>query len=494
MNTKRWKSRLMPALALFVAVGLSASPAWAGLVGGSGYGVHESTMEAMAGKSFSGGLDLVYSQVASGSGAAKTRSFLKCEDGDWTGGWGIQVNMYDYKGNYVTNFADGINPYGSGTYSIYAQGVKVDPTPTPGGDRVIWFSMTGNNAAEGDWYTVTVDEDFTAASTPVWEFSQAGNWEVEWNPSGQALFAGKESDAWAEPHAIYIHDSSGLQKVVDVGGFSCGFAFDSDGNLYTGTYTTSGPADQQYVLMYTANQVATAISTGNPLTSAEATNSISLPNPNGVFLGPNDLECDPDGNVYVTANGAWDPTYGSDVGYVYRIDAWDSQNPPSSMTQIAMGTTGDGTDWQKSLAYDGSSNLADGGHYDPTDPNQMGNRLYVDQDFAWGSGGPDVVSGLSTDTDTDTDGVPDALDNAYQTSNVDQNDTDQDMYGNMADGDFNNNGIVNSQDRSLFRQSYGKSDGDPGYNPDCDMVLNGSVNSQDRSRFRQTMGQAAPYF
>lgn len=500
-------------LSLFAAVALGllilVPFSWAGLVGGAGYGVHETTMEdrVSAGKSYSGGLDLVYAQIATGTAAAKTRSFLKCEDGDWGGsGWGVQVNMYDYKGNHVITFADGINPYGSGTYSVFAQGVKVDPTPV-GTDRVIWFSMTGSGAGEGDWYSVTVDEDFTTTGTPVHEFSQAGNWEVEWSPvTGQAFFAGKETDAWGDLHAIYIYTGSALQKVVDVSvgtittSYSCGFAFDPAGNLYTGTYLDSGPATQQYVWMYTAAQVAAAIAGSYALTEPGGayppTNVINIPSPNGVFLGANDLESDPDGNIYLTANGAWDETYGSDVGYVYQIDAWDPLSPPTSMTQVAAGTMDPSdTDWQKGLAYDGSSSLDAGGHYDPTNPlAQAGNRLYADQDFMWGSGGPDVISGLSTDTDTDTDGVPDALDNAYQTINADQSDTDLDMYANLVDGDFNNNGIVNAQDRNMFRQSYGKTDADPGYNPDCDMVFNGAVNAQDRSKFRIRLGTSAPYF
>jgi hypothetical protein len=314
---------------------------------------------------------------------------------------------------------------------------------------------------------------------------------VEWHPlTGQAFFAGKETDAWLEPHAIYIYTGSALQKVVDVGGYSCGFAFDSQGNLYTGTYTDSGPASQQYVLMFTATQVATAISSGNPLTPANATNTIAFPSPNGVFLGANDLECDPHDNVYVTANGSWDPTYGSDVGYVYQIAAWNPSSPPTTMTQIAAGTMDPSNpDWQKALAYDGSSNLAAGGHYDPTNPAaQAGNRLYVDQDFFWGSGGPDVVSGLASSTDTDTDGVPDALDNAYLTGNANQVDADQDMYGNMADADFDNNGSVGVTDLVYFQSQWLGSD------PVADMDSSGSVGVGDFPLFQGRWLSSAPYF
>ncbi len=496
-------NRIFRLTALVVVVGLMASPALAGLVGGAGYGVHETTTETKTGKSYSGGLDLVYAQIATGPAAARTRSFLKCEDGDWTGGYGIQVNMYDYRGNFITTLADGINPYGSAAYSIYSQSVKVDPTPVAGtGDRVVWFSMTGGDADQGDWYTVTVDADFTTVvSGPTARFSQPGNWEVEWHPAtGRAFYAGKESNAWTDPHAIYIRTGGALQKVVDVGGYSCGFAFDPAGNLYTGTYTDSGPATHQHVRMYTAAQVQAAISGGYALTAPGGAyppqNVIAIPAPNGVYLGANDLESDPDGNIYLTANGAWDDTYNSDVGYVYRIDAWNPASPPAAMARIAAGTmTPDLTDWQKALAYDGGSSLAAGGHYDYTNPAaQAGNRLYVDQDFPWGEGGPDVVAGLSIAVDTDSDGVPDALDNAYLTANGDQRDTDQDMCGNMADADLNNDNVVSYADRSLFRQTYNKSTGDAGFNEDADFNGNGWVDSYDRSRFRARYNDYAPYY
>ena len=111
MKKHKWKEKIawigmLTACVLFLAV-----PSWAGLVGGAGYGVHEVTMETMTGKSYAGGMDLVYAQIATGSEAARTRSFLKCEDGDWpVSGRSIQVNMYDYRGNFVDNFADGITP------------------------------------------------------------------------------------------------------------------------------------------------------------------------------------------------------------------------------------------------------------------------------------------------------------------------------------------------------------------------------------------------
>lgn len=482
-------------LAALSCVFLFSSHAVAGLTGETNYDVYDSTMATMSGKSYSGGIDIVYSQQATGTAAAKTRSILKCEDGTWVGSnKSVQVNMYSYLGGHLLTLAD-VNPYGSG---IYCQAVKVDPTPLANGNRTVWFSMSGNGAGDGDWYSVVVDEDFTSVEVAAAsEFSQPGCWEVEWSTDTTLgsipFFAGKETNAWTEPHAIYIHSGGSLQKVVDVGGYSCGFAFDDEGNLYTGTYTSSGPTDRQYVRLYSTAQIRNAVTNSTTLTASDAISTIPIPaggNSADTYLGANDLERDPDGNIYVTANGSWNANFNSDLGFVFRIDACtDINNPPTSMTKIASGSfDSTKTDWQKSLAYDGASNLASGGHYNPTSSSMTGNRLYVDQDFAWGSGGPDVVSGLGDDANSDSDSIPDCFDNAYLTTNANQIDADLDMYGNMADGDFNNDNSCNVIDEAWLNTYIGTS------NPVYDMNSDGTVDSADESLFLSRKGSGAPYY
>ena len=253
-------------LAALSCVFLFSSYAVAGLEGETGYDVYDATMATMSGKSYSGGIDIVYSQQATGTAAAKTRSILKCEDGEWVSGTKtVQVNMYSYLGGHLLNLAN-VNPYGSGMTGIYCQAVKVDPTPLANGNRTVWFSMTGNGSGDGDWYSVVVDEDFTSVEVAAAsEFTQPGCWEVEWSTDSTLgsipFFAGKKTNAWSEPHAIYVYSGGALQEVVTVGGYSCGFAFDDDGNLYTGTYTTSDSTIQQHVRLYSAAQIRNAITT-----------------------------------------------------------------------------------------------------------------------------------------------------------------------------------------------------------------------------------------
>jgi thrombospondin type 3 repeat protein len=88
------------------------------------------------------------------------------------------------------------------------------------------------------------------------------------------------------------------------------------------------------------------------------------------------------------------------------------------------------------------------------------------------------LAGLAPDADSD--GVPDVLDKCMlDARNVGQAscDTDQDGYGNVCDGDFNNNGTTNTQDFTMYFAPQLKSS-----IPDSrgtDMNCNGTVNTQD---------------
>jgi len=92
--------------------------------------------------------------------------------------------------------------------------------------------------------------------------------------------------------------------------------------------------------------------------------------------------------------------------------------------------------------------------------------------------------------DADLDKVGDNRDNCLNTPNLSQTDTDADGFGNLCDPDFNNNGIVDSQDGALLRLRFGQS----GF-PDQDLNGNGIVDSQDgailRSRFGEAPGPSA---
>ena len=86
------------------------------------------------------------------------------------------------------------------------------------------------------------------------------------------------------------------------------------------------------------------------------------------------------------------------------------------------------------------------------------------------------------DLDTDSDGVADTIDNCILAANPNQKDTDGDGYGNMCDGDLNNNGYTNAQDYVLFRNSIGTT------NLVADISGNGYVNAQDVVLFKKLIG------
>ena len=95
--------------------------------------------------------------------------------------------------------------------------------------------------------------------------------------------------------------------------------------------------------------------------------------------------------------------------------------------------------------------------------------------------------------DTDADGISDSADNCINVANgtllpdaggQSQRDTDGDGYGNICDPDFNNNGIVDSQDGALLKAAFGS----PAF-PDRDLNGNGVVDSNDGARLKASFGQ-----
>lgn len=88
-------------------------------------------------------------------------------------------------------------------------------------------------------------------------------------------------------------------------------------------------------------------------------------------------------------------------------------------------------------------------------------------------------------TDTDGDLLPDTIDNCTLVANTDQQDNDFDGYGNHCDGDFNNNGIVDSSDEDYFLHMLN----DPfSIFWEADLNLDGSVDSEDYVIFSGFVG------
>lgn len=87
------------------------------------------------------------------------------------------------------------------------------------------------------------------------------------------------------------------------------------------------------------------------------------------------------------------------------------------------------------------------------------------------------------EADADADGILYLNDNCVDVANADQRDTDSDGFGNICDGDLNNDNIINAIDLGLFKQKFFTSDADADLNGD------GIVNALDLGIFKQMYGQ-----
>jgi hypothetical protein len=94
--------------------------------------------------------------------------------------------------------------------------------------------------------------------------------------------------------------------------------------------------------------------------------------------------------------------------------------------------------------------------------------------------GPFTVAAV----DGDGDGYVDVMDNCAQVPNPDQRDTDSDGYGNLCDGDLNNDGSTNTLDLNLYKRAHRTRLGDPNYNPDADLNGDESINTLDLNVYR----------
>jgi uncharacterized repeat protein (TIGR03806 family) len=102
--------------------------------------------------------------------------------------------------------------------------------------------------------------------------------------------------------------------------------------------------------------------------------------------------------------------------------------------------------------------------------------------------------------DQDGDGVADSVDNCKATANASQWDSDRDGFGNICDGDFNNDGIVNHNDLSLLQTGKGGACGGPAfstfgkapYKEIYDLNFDGTIDNTDCQILQNRLWGKAP--
>lgn len=491
-NSKNLKTIavLLTTLAFFLCMPLCVNAESDRFSPDTGYLAQDIDMDAPYSLAYSAGLDVVYANVSTAD--APTRAFIHEHlDMAWST---FDVQLFNYNGERsVTLYTD--------------SGVGFPQVAKKIGDE-IWFSYTGGSGS--GYYSVPWDETLAIypVATPTAEVYTDYNWEVEEDPDGRIFLCG--AAGMSGGHAIsYVDVDNGnnVIEVVSIGGNSSGFAVDSSGNIWSGEYLIAytDPGNEMYIEacrlgMWSKDDIDTAIATQTPLTWSDAeiislgTTDITGETTN---WGPNDIEADAEGNIYISLNtypvGGFssDSTWGS-----VKIYSPDGQE---GYTATMLGTTIQRTesgqwDWTRSLALDGTTKLADGGYTDPTVGGPSANILYLDMDLGFGYADVDQVVAIAADSDYDSDGVPDSVDNAPEVANSEQQDTDGDGYGNIVDADFNNDDTVDYNDLIDFQSSWGYSEGDFFWNQDVDMNSDMTVDYNDLINYQGHWGASAPYY
>jgi hypothetical protein len=113
---------------------------------------------------------------------------------------------------------------------------------------------------------------------------------------------------------------------------------------------------------------------------------------------------------------------------------------------------------------------------------------FKDQPFSSGS-----ISLVVSSVDNDSDGIVDLEDNCIDVPNGplipdagsnSQVDTDGDGYGNMCDGDLNNDGSTNTLDLNLYKLAHRTSPGDTNYNANADFNGDVVINTLDLNIYK----------
>lgn len=303
------------------------------------------------------------------------------------------------------------------------------------------------------------------------------------------LFLNGGSDSSSHIYALDTNDTKAepVEIIPDIPGASGGVAFDKAGNLVTGIgYGFDADAQTGQLRIWTAAQVAAALA-GTPL-AYRTTGKVLVEG----ALSAASLGFDADGNLFVGGGDA----FGNSGNYGYA----------GVVSAAAV---------QRVLAGGAAANAASATDYAKVQPDPCHNDDATNVWFAPSLGMLAVTSKLSTlppncasfdvtgpgptsqqffsptAPDTDGDGVPDGADNAYLTPNPDQKDEDGDGWGDAADCDVDNDGVVNRADLAALMQAFGSVSSDGNFAGGYDYNHDGQVNFADFALLKAKWGTNA---
>lgn len=290
----------------------------------------------------------------------------------------------------------------------------------------------------------------------------------------------------------------GVPLIVGIPGASSDVDVDRNGHLLTGIGYQTSPNRTGEIKVWAAGEWDPA--SGSSLGYESNAKVVASNVLSAAYLGE-----DAEGNYHVGGGDAFGTGGVNENGYAALIahDIVDAIATGSRTTPVNDGGKTDNDEY-KFLAPDPCQDDSATGilagnwgrglavMWNPTYSETTGS-CYGTPGSAWDYWMPGITPRLtiyypSTAPDTDGDGIVDGADNAYLTANAGQEDADGDGYGNAADGDFNNDGIVNYADKFIFTQSFNQ------YNAKADMNSDGRINYNDKFYFGSKFGSSAPWY
>jgi len=324
----------------------------------------------------------------------------------------------------------------------------------------------------------------SAPGVKIWdENTYDGAWR-----GNRYLFINAGADAGSQLYAIDTEGTTGapIPIMPDIPGASGGLAFDGAGNLVTGVGFGYGTTATGQLKIWPASLVDAALA-GTALSYPESGKVLIEGASSAASLG-----FDSSGNLFVGGGDVFGNSH--QYGYAGLVSADAVQRVLSGGAIADPMAPADYVKLQPDPCHnDDATNV----WYAPS----LGmlvvtaNLTSTPPDcarFDMTRSGPSGQQFFSPSApDTDSDGIPDGADNAYLTPNPDQKDADGDGWGDAADCDADNDGVINRSDLSSLMAAFGSVTGEANFAGGYDFNHDAQIDLADFALFKQRWGKNA---